>query len=305
MNGRVGIVGVIWLCAQLARAEPKPPADAWLTEAVALPRHVTTNAPDAATFATLHTELLAEQLRVRWPAAAGFPAQTVTLHFSADAPGHWPSRDWRALPMTRRGENWEANLPVDDLEVPLVYFLRAQGATQRCSPLRVVAPRAAGLEQPSRVFWPFLDGFEEGLTGWETSGNATLKLTPLAHDGHAALAIAAPDGLRTVRVSTPRVRGWHYTLQLATGVRVWLRAPRGGVVRFHLHAHADTPHATSATSSIVVTARDQWQRVDLAFTSFGQFNFASMDRLTIEFTGDGELLVDDLRLLGRWRLPGD
>jgi hypothetical protein len=305
VNRRGGIVGVIGICAQLAHAEPKPPADAWLTEAIALPRHVTTNAPDAATFAALHTKLLAEQLRVRWPVTAGIDARTVTLHFSADAPGHWPSRDWRALPMTRRGENWEANLPVDDLEVPLVYFVSAQGAPLRCSPLRVVAPRAAGLEQASRVFWPFLDGFEEGLAGWETTGNATLKLTPLAHDGHAALVIAAPDGQRAVRVSTPRVRGWHYTLQLATGVRVWLRATRGGVVRFHLHAHADSPHATSATSSIEVNARDQWQRVDLAFTSFGPFNFASMDRFTIEFAGEGELLVDDLRLLGRWRLPGD
>jgi hypothetical protein len=52
---------------------------------------------------------------------------------------------------------------------------------------------------------------------------------------------------------------------------------------------------------------DKWQRVELSFSSFPKFPHVSADWFTIEFSGTGpqEFLVDDLRLLGRWKLSGD
>lgn len=294
-----------------AAAQPKPPADAWLAERPVYPSGLGSNASSPEAFLTLSAELVAEQLKVRWLASPASAPVQVLLYYSADAPGHWPARDWRAVPMPRRGEAWEATLPVDDLDVPLVYFVSDASATPaRCSPMRVVSPRLAGMEKPSRVFWPFLDGFEDGLAGWQlvTPDAPALRISPQAHDGNAALAVTLPAGRQTVSVSTPRVRGWHYSLQLATGVRVWLRAPGGtGEARFTLHAHAGTTNALATASTIVAPLNDQWQRVDLAFGSFSNFPVASTDRFSIEFRGDGprEFLVDDLQLLGRWKLPGN
>ncbi len=301
------------LLAGTAWAQPKPAADAWVNGAVLYPHGTITNSPQPDAFQSLRAEHLAEQLRVRWQPSAP-PTQTrVTLHFSVDAPGHWPARDWRALPMTQRGAVWEATLPVDDLDVPLVYFVQIAGeATPQFSPMRVVSPRAAGMEKPSRIFWPFLDGFEEGIQGWELLDappqTPALKTSPAAHDGRAALAVNLPAGWRSVTVGTPRVRGWHYANQLATGLRVWLRAPGGsGHARFTLHAHARSTNQVRSVSTIEAALDDQWRKVDLSFSSFPNLPAVSVDWFSIEFTGEGprEFLVDDLRLLGRWKLPGD
>lgn len=301
------------LLAAGASAQPKPPADAWVSNAVIYPRGLATNSLSPAAFASLHAEHLAEQLKVRWQPATPPPQPRLTLHFSADAPGHWPARDWRTLPLTQRGAGWETTVPVDDLDVPLVYFVSdGNPAPGLLSPMRVVSPRRAGMEKPSRVFWPFLDGFEEGASGWELSavraGAPALKTSPNAHDGNAALSVVLPAGQRTVTIGTARVRGWHYSHQLATGLRVWLRAPGGsGRARFTLHANAGTPGALAAASTLEATLDDKWRKVDLSFSSFPNFPVVGTDWFSIEFRGDGprEFLVDDLRLLGRWKLPGD
>ena len=238
---------------------------------------------------------------------------SVVLHFSADAPGHWAARDWRTLPMTRRGAVWEATLLVEELDVPLVYFVSVGAETPTLlSPMRVISPRLAGMEKPSRVFWPFLDGFEQGVSGWELIPSSTaappLKTSAIAHDGNAALSVPLPAGQRSVTVGTARVRGWHNSLQLATGLRVWLRAAGGsGKARFTLHTNAGTTSAVSAVSTIEAVLDDKWRKVDLSFSSFPNFPVASTDLFSIEFSGEGprEFLVDDLRLLGRWKLPGD
>lgn len=304
----------LWLLiAGTAWAQPKSSADAWIADAVIYPRGLATNAlrPDA--FASLRAEHLVEQLKVRWQPTAPVAQSRVTLHFSADAPGHWSARDWRTLPMMQRGAVWEATLPVDDLDMPLVYFVSDGSATPvLLSPMRVVSPRLAGMEKPSRVFWPFLDGFEEGTSGWELSSAPAsappLKTSTGAHDGNSALSVTLPAGQRSVTVSTTRVRGWHYSHQLATGLRVWLRAPGGsGRARFTLHANAGTTNAVAATSTIEAALDDQWRKVDLSFSSFPNFQVVGTDKFSIEFSGEGprEFLVDDLRLLGRWKLPGD
>jgi hypothetical protein len=304
-------LALLLLLTRATLAQSKPAADAWVDGAVLYPRGIATNAlrPDA--FAALRAESLAEQLKVRWQPSAPLADSRLVLHFSADAPGHWPARDWRTLPMTQRGAVWEAAPPVTDLDVPLVYFVSDAGAAPTLlSPMRVVSPRLAGMETPSRVFWPFLDGFEEGVAGWELISTTAppLKSSPVAHDGNAAMSVTLPSGQRSVTVSTTRVRGWHHSHQLASGVRVWLRAPGGsGQARFTLHAHAGTTNAVVTSSTIEAPLDDKWRKVDLSFSSFPNFPVVGTDRFTIQFSGEGpqEFLVDDMRLLGRWRLSGD
>lgn len=313
MKARLCLATVLLLHAPGAFAQPKPPADAWVNDAVRYPHGIPTNALGPDVFTSLRAEHLVDQLKVRWQPAVPIAQPRLTLHFSADAPGHWPARDWRALPMTLRGVVWEAVLPVDDLDVPLVYFVSDGGGTPGLlSPMRAVSPRLAGMEKPSRVFWPFLDGFEDGALGWELVPAVTaaprLKSSPQAHNGNAALSVLLPAGQRSVAVSTARVRGWHYSHQLATGLRVWLRAPGGsGRARFTLHANDGTTSTITAVSTIEAGLDDHWRKVDLSFSSFPGFPVASADGFSIEFSGEGprEFLVDDLRLLGRWKLPGD
>ena len=149
-----------------ARAPQKLPFDAWLTNAAQFPPYPTAPAPDPRLFAALHSEVIGDQLKVLWPAPSNAQA-SVTLHASAASPGHWPMRDWRRYDMTWRSGEWEANLPVEDLSVPIVYYVRALGnSATNHSPNRVVHPARSGLDLPSKIFWPFLEGFENGLDGW-------------------------------------------------------------------------------------------------------------------------------------------
>ena len=313
MKARLAIAAMLLLSVASVFAQPKAAADARVAGAVLFPRGLATNALQPDAFAALGTEHLAEQLKVRWQPATPPTQPRLTLHYSADFPGHWPARDWRTMPLTQRGTVWEATLPVEELDVPMVYFVSdGSPAPALLSSMRVVSPRLAGMEKPSRVFWPFLDGFEDGGTSWElVSAPATipqLKASPSAHDGNAALSVTLPAGQRSVTVSTTRVRGWHYSLQLATGLRVWLRAPGGsGRARFTLHANAGTTNAISALSTVEAVLDDKWRKVDLSLSSFPNFPVVSTDLFSIEFSGEGprEFLVDDLRLLGRWKLPGD
>lgn len=313
VKARLGIAMALFAGALLAHAQGKQPADSWVSVAVQYPRGLVTNAINGDAFRSLAAEHLVEQLKVRWQPATP-PAQAkFTLHFSADAPGHWPARDWRTLPLTQRGAVWEAVLPVDDLDVPLVYFVSdGSPAPALLSPMRVVSPRLAGMEKPSRVFWPFLDGFEEGVAGWALAaasvGAPALKTSPAAHDGNAALSVTLPAGQRTVSIGTARLRGWHYSHQLATGLRVWLRAPGGGGrARFTLHTGHGTTNAIAVVSTVEATLDDKWRRVDVSFNSFPNFQAVGTDWFSIEFNGEGprEFLVDDVRLLGRWKLPGE
>lgn len=294
-----------------AAAQARLPADAWLSGAPVYPRGFSTN-DLAGGFESLRAEYLAEQLKVKWQPGPGTLPGPVTLYFSVDAPGHWPARDWRTLPMTRRGAVWEAVLPVEQLDVPLVYFLSGGEGSRRLSPMRAVVPRLTGMEKPTRLFYPFLDGFEDGVAAWTLGTPAAaippLQTSPQAHDGHAALLVTLPTGQPHVTVGTARVRGWHYAQEFATGLRLWLRAPGGaGRARFTLHAHAHTSQAQSVPSLLEVTLDDRWQRVELSFTSFPKFPLVNADWFTIEFSAPTPqtFLVDDLRLLGRWKLPGD
>jgi hypothetical protein len=283
----------------------------------------------------LKAEALAGKLRV--VCAGQAPAHlTRVLYASADELGHWPARDWRAFPMSNRGGLWDAFVPVEDLDVPVVYFV-SEAATPvptsrnassgrdslpptqrgpapgglsrdaRLSPMRRVQPRAVGLQEPSQPFGPFLAGFETGLEGWRLLGDASegppLQADPAARTGGRALCVTVPAGKRSGTLATTRLRGWQLQRQNAWGVRLWLRTRAGtALARFSLLAHSGTPQQVVAVRRTEQPLKDAWQRVDLRFAEFAELPLYAVDQLTIEFIGQGpiECLVDDVELLGNW-----
>ncbi|MBI3191737.1 MAG: hypothetical protein HYZ36_03650 [Pedosphaera parvula] len=303
-------LAVFSLALTAAAQAPRPPADAWVTNFVQFPPGTSTNSVHHQGFENLHAEALAGSLRVSWQPVQMVPGATATVLASADDLGHWPARDWRRYPMAVQRDHWAASLPVDNLEVPVVYFVeqRTSGSTN-VSLMRVCHPRRAGLSEPSRVFWPFLDGFEEGIEGWWLVGTPTelppLNTDPTAKNGRAALRVKVPPNKRSMTLATTRVRGWQILQQTARGVRLWLRTKAGsGKARFTLLANAYTSDQSVSVCATEPVINEQWQKVDLAFSLFPKVPLADVDLLTIEFIGQGplEFLVDDLQLLGRWRM---
>jgi hypothetical protein len=281
-------------------------------------------------FRDLKSDLLAGRLKVLWPTnlnLAGAGAK-VELFVSVDEAGHWPARDWQILSMNQGAQGWDATVPVDYVDVPLIYFVRVTGlgdsgkpktetagstpggrgpATEAVSPMRIVQPRLLGMQEPTRIFWPFLDGFEEGLGHWsllsdEAEGFA-MKASPLAKTGLAALEISLPGNKRSVTVATTRIRGWQVQQQNATGIRLWLRTAQGPArVRFTLLSHAFSPQQRVAPGKRDVAINEAWQKVDLSFDDFKGAALGHLDLFTIDFIGDGpqQFLADDLQLLGPW-----
>jgi hypothetical protein len=294
----------------LGQVPPKPPADAWFTEGVVYPAGVATNATDAQAFDRLHVEIIAGKVKVVWPKGELPESSRVVLSASADTPGHWRARDWRTYPMTKRGVNWEATPPVDNVDIPLLYCVKASIATGALvSPMRICRPRAAGLEDPSRVFWPFLEGFEDDLESWRLidAGNAAgpLKKGAPPKNGKAALTVSLAAGKHSVTVATTRARGWQIEEKAATGLRLWLRTKTGdGLARFTLLANAYSPQQEVAVFPTEAALTDRWQRIDLPFESFPRITRGALDLFTIEFIGkdSSEFMVDDFQLLGGWQL---
>ena len=298
----------LWLLAAGAvLAADKPPADDWLTGQVQYPPGVVSNQACRCQFESLHADVLAEQLRVVWWAGASGSNDTVTLWVSADEVGHWPARDWHPHPMPARGDARERVVPVDSPDVPLVYFVSVVSSTgTNLSLPRVAHPRRLGLEEPTRVFWPFLEGFEEGLESWRllTDEVPALRADPAAHTGKAALAVRVPRGKRAVTVGTTSLRGWFAQEHGATGVSLWLRTRAGTArARFTMLSQAFTARQTVTPGTVEASLEPAWQRVDLPFASFPGLALGELDLFTIEFiaAGPAEFLVDDLQLLGRWR----
>jgi hypothetical protein len=268
-------------------------------------------------FETLHAEIALAKLKVLWTPTSLATNARVTLYASADDLGHWPTRDWQRYAMTWRGPHWEATVPIDNVDVPLAYFVGAtetaadgplRPASTNWSSLRICHPRAVGLEEPTRIFWPFLDGFEDGAEAWrllKRSPGATLTTVDRPKNGHAALLVPLAAAKPSVTVATVRVRGWQLQQQNATGLRVWLRTAQGEArVRFAVRAHAFTPQQVVAERPEDVPIHAAWEKVDLLFDEFPGLLLGEVDLFTLEFIGQGpmEFLIDDLQLLGRWRL---
>ena len=286
---------------------PKPAPDSWLGNVGSFPAGFSTSWVRSNLFANLRAEVVLGNLKICWPAERTASNDTVIVHVSFDEPGHWPARDWRSQALTLRGQTWETSVGVTDVDLPIIYFVSAKaGDATQLSPMRVCHPRVAGLEDPTRVFWPFLEGFEDGVESWQllTPEAPILETDPDARTGRFALVVRIPAGKRSVTVATTRLRGWHVWKQNATGARTWLRARAGeGRVRFTLLAHAQTTNQAISLFPQETQLTAQWQKVDLPFANFPKLPLASVDQMTLEFIGEGpcEFLVDDLQLLGPWR----
>ena len=294
----------------IALGAEKLPFDTWLTNAAQHPPYPSGPAPNSNLFSRLHSDVIGDQLKVLWPASSN-DTVIVTLHASAASPGHWPVRDWRSYDMTWRNGEYEVNLPVEDLSVPIVYYARAIGSgATNLSPNRVVHPARSGLELPTKLFWPFIEGFEEGMESWRVLANAAAapRVAPLPHVGKASLLVTVPAGKSSVVIATTRVRGWQIILEGASGVRLWLRTRTGeGRVKFGLYSAAHSPDHETREWPREYTIGSAWQKVDLSFGELREgFALGEADLFTIELApGEArEFLVDDLQFLGPWRLDG-
>jgi len=283
-------------------AGPEPAADRWLTEAGARPERFAESTVLTNGFATLRAEVVAGVLQVKCDGDEALSG--LKLVASADAPGHWPARDWRTLSMRRAGPGWLAEIPVDSLDVPQIYFVTARTSGREVvSPLRLAHPRGLGMERPSRLFWAFLEGFEQGQEGWRVSGDQR-RTNALARSGRAALAARVPTGRKSVSVESTRLRGWFVQENGADGFAVWLRTAGGtGRAAFTLAANAFTTNQVTSRRSETAAVSTNWIKARLTFESFPKAPLADLDLLTIEFTAapGTELLIDDVHLLGRWR----
>jgi hypothetical protein len=276
-------------------------ADAWITIPSAYPRFIVGGVVESNAFMVLRAEVVAGRLKVIWPTSLS--NGVATLSVSADKPGHWKARDWFRRAMAVKGNQWEGIVPVENLDVPLVYFVDYQNAaTHSISPMRAANSRDLGLDDPTSFYWNFLDGFEEGLDSWSMiSGkgdDSGLQLSSVAKNGRHSLRLSIPAGKRSVTVGTTRVRGWHF--QQASGIRLWMKSLNGrGAARFTLLANAFTTNQVVVVSTEEQTVGDDWRMIDLPLASFPKLPEAEVDYFTVEMIAEGprEFLLDDVQLL--------
>ncbi|MCX8156097.1 MAG: hypothetical protein N3J91_06600 [Verrucomicrobiae bacterium] len=303
------LLGLLPLLLCPAAAPDAPAGDAWVEGTPVYPQPGMVPATNG--FDTLRCEGIAGKLKVSWSEAALPTNATVVLWHSLDAPGHWPARAWRTTPLTRRPDTWDVSVPVPHLDVPLVYFLAvtAPGQPTRFSPMRVCHPRAAGLEEIARPFWPFLEGFEEGLDNWRwhshvPAGHA-LSLHTNAYNGYAALCVALPPQRRRVAVATTVVRGWHLDLFNARGLGLWARTLEGrATLRWAFIADGGTTNQQVFTVETAHPLDSRWTKIETLFDVIPPEHRGRLDTVTLEMESDAPraVLLDNLHLLGRWRL---
>ncbi|SRR5581483_5660977 len=282
------------------------PADSWVTNAV-YPLRISEAQVHRGRFESLRAEPIdTRHLQIVWHPVHLETNAGVALLASADAPGHWPARDWRTYPMTLSDQDWVAQSPVYDLNVPIVYFVRVtDSAGTNYSPMRICRPQLLGLSA-SRPFRPFLEGFEHGTEGWTLTGKSgsSLSVDPIAHSGHYSLKVSLSAGQKSVAIGTTRIRGWQFVSHDATGVLLWMRTKGGsGHVGFTLYDNAFTTNQVTSESSIVATVTNGWQKFSLPLSSFPKLSPGGVDWFAIEFKGNGslEFLIDDLQLTGPWK----
>lgn len=279
-----------------------PESDRWLTNVGARPERFNGAAVITNEFATLRAEVVAGALQVK--CAGSDSLNELQVIHSADAPGHWPARDWRTLAMRRAGPGWLVEIPVDSPDVPQIYFVAARvNGRAAVSPMRLAHPRGLGMERPSRLFWAFVEGFEQELEGWRVSGDL-LRTKVLARSGRAALAVRVPVGRKSVSVETTRLRGWFIQEHGAEGVGLWLRTSGGsGRALFTLAANAFSTNQVTSRRVEAVTVSTNWAKARLTFESFPKAPLVDLDLFTLEFVAKPgtELLIDDVHLIGRWR----
>jgi hypothetical protein len=278
-------------------------ADEWFVGGYSWPKHVLVSSPAPTGFTNLAAEVVAGRLKVKWTPSAMDTNRSVKLHLSADEPGHWPVRDWRILEMTPRETHWESKVPVEDVDVPLVYFVQVQtpGLTNT-SPLRLARPRSLGLEESTRIFWPFIEGFEGDWYAWRltTESPSPLRVSGETVSGAKALHVTVRSGPKPTQLGTTRLRSWQAMRPDVSGFSIWLRTLKGQAeVNFSLTGDAFTPQAVRHVSETKATVTNGWQQVVVPFSSFPRLDLSRLDWLAIEFTAaaDCEVLLDDLEYL--------
>ncbi len=299
-------------CIGSEDAQAAAKGDAWVSMGGIYPMIHQAETPDENAFRELKSEVLIGEISPFWPTSLARENANATLWFSVDYAGHWPARDWRPILMTKLTTGFEARLPVTDMNVPIVYYVAAEsGGKTLISPMRITLPRELGLQKPSTVFWPFLDGFEESANSWRIVGSVSnaeaISVTPHAHTGNAALRASIPGGKRSVAIETTRIRGWHFQTQGATGIRLWLKtSATNALARFSLTAHARTGRATVTRATAEAQLSRDWKAVSLPMDVFPSARLGETDLFTIEFIAGGpaEFFIDDLQLTGRWQMPG-
>jgi len=290
--------------------------DRWLTHAAPHPGVLAGAGLVSNRFSNLHLEVLDRRVLACWAPEAGAPEPgALSLQASVAAEDHWPARDWRARPLQRSGRIWQAELPVEELDVPVLYYLReVRDHMTNVSPLRITLPRQLGLEEPTRVFWPLLEGFEEGFESWRILASSTgpvplraepLQISSTAKNGRGALLVSLAAGQTSVRVGTTRVRGWQLLREGATGLRLWVRTESGwGRVRCSLGAYAFTQAESFVPWTEEFPVTNSWQKLDLSFDRLAGVRWRGVDLFVLEFSASEptRFLVDELQFLGPWKL---
>jgi hypothetical protein len=251
------------------------------------------------------------RLRVEWggtthsnSSATATGSQVPRVLVSTDAPGHWLVRDWRSWPMTGRPGAWEARIPLVSASTPVVYFVEASGAgTTNASAMRWFRPRLAGVTEPTLPFTGHLEGFEQGMAGWEWGGSGDgspwMTVSKAAWSGLGALRIEVPSGRASATVGTVRVRGWMLAEHAPRQVVVVARTERGtGKIRMALHGDARSPGLSVFPAKSEFEVGTRWRRIEVPLDSFVNLQPSAVDWLTIQFLAEAgrAVLLDDLEL---------
>lgn len=232
------------------------------------------------------------------------------LVFSWGKTDRWTARDWRRIALHRDanpGGGWRTWIPVPTAEVPAAYFLAyVKEGTTNVSPLRCFDPKEAGMAEATFPFRGFVEGFEDGIEGWELASSGgvpdTLAWSTNALSGRRALRVRVPEGRGSVTVGTVRLRGWMLREYDPSDLRIAMRTTGGeGRIQVALHSRAHTQNLAVHPAHGEVPVGETWQRLEVPLKAFVHLRPEDVDWLTIQFLAEPgrELLLDDVELVLR------
>lgn len=232
------------------------------------------------------------------------------VEWSAGAPGHWASRDWRVQPLAVVDGCRRAFVPLLSAVEPVVYRLRKEGDGGGRGGAQVTAPRVyrPALADPPVTVGPFsglLDGFEEGIGGWSGAVPGIregFSWTSQSLTGRGALRIQVPERRASMTVGTVRLQGWMLSEFSPRAVRFAARTESGeGRVSCRLHGHAGTEQLSVFPAKGEFRIGPEWRRLEIPIEAFAGLRATEVDWLSLQFRAEAGrvLLVDDLELVLR------
>ena len=299
------MIGMVLGCLAVGLAhgaDPISEADAWLTGPIRLPETVATAVPDSG-LSSVAVRLSGEALAVTWNAEAATNGLGF-VWFSPAASGSGASRPWFRREASWKGDRFVAEIPVVDLDEPIIYFaaMRSTDGQETVSRVRVCVPRGLNLSKPTAPRRAFLEGFEEEAWNWKNlDERATVKRIAAGRASGHALEVGISTGQRSAAVATPLVRGLTALRVSAHGFSVWLRGSAAGInIRVLAMAHAGTDRQISAAFPGTVAPLETWTRFDFRFDQLEGFPLGALDQIVFEIVGQGPCSVrfDDLEWLG-------